>query len=268
MGTKFTIIKTGLWEVPRNEIIAPETPEIEAENRRLQIPGYCVLIDHPTLGKVLWDTGIAYDKDVTWLDEMKALYKFQEFYYLDEKLAELGLTVHDIDTVIVSHLHYDHSGNIKMFQNTKAGKNGVIISEAEAKQAFVKVNLDDKGYAYGYVKNEFLNLRGINYRLLEKDEKLADDVELIIQSGHTPGVIGLLVKTEKSGAYLFTSDAVYSKLNFGPPIVLPGICSDPESYKANIERLHKIVAKNNAQLFVGHDAKDFSTWNKSPMWYE
>ena len=155
-----------------------------------------------------------------------------------------------------------------MFQNTKAGQNGVIISEAEAKQAFVKVNLDDTGYAYGYVKNEFLNLRGIQYRLLEHDEALADDLFLFIQAGHTPGVIGMLVKTDKEGAFLFTSDAVYSKLNYGPPIVLPGICSDPDSYKANIEKLHKLADAHNAQLFVGHDTGDFNTWKQSPQWYE
>lgn len=111
-------------------------------------------------------------------------------------------------------------------------------------------------------------MRGINYRLLEKDEYLADDLFLFIQAGHTPGVIGLMVKTEKGGAYIFTSDAVYSKLNYGPPIVLPGICNDPVAYKANIERLHKLVDDNNAQLFVGHDTKDFNSWKHSPEWYE
>lgn len=267
MGTRFTIIKTALWEVPRNEIIAPETPEIAAENRKLQIPGYCVLIDHPKLGKVLYDTGIAFDKDISWREEQKALYNFQEFYYLDEKLAELGLTVNDIDLIVISHLHYDHGGNIKMFQNTKAGQNGIILSEPEAQQAFVKVNLDDTGFSYGYVKNEFMNLRGIKYNLLTEDTWLADDLFLFIQAGHTPGVLGMLVKTENEGNYIFTSDAVYSKLNYGPPIVLPGICSDPVSYKANIERLHKLSEEHNAELFVGHDTGDFNTWKLSPQWY-
>jgi glyoxylase-like metal-dependent hydrolase (beta-lactamase superfamily II) len=91
---------------------------------------------------------------------------------------------------------------------------------------------------------------------------------LFIQAGHTPGVIGMLIKTAKSGAYIFTSDAVYSLLNYGPPIVLPGICSDPDSYQKNIARLHQLVDDNKAQLFVGHDVEVFNTWKKSPQWYE
>jgi hypothetical protein len=52
---RLSIIETGLWDVPRNEIIAAETPEIYAENRRHKIPGFSVLIQDKKLGNVLWD---------------------------------------------------------------------------------------------------------------------------------------------------------------------------------------------------------------------
>jgi hypothetical protein len=58
---RLSIIETGLWDVPRNEIIAAETPEIYAENRRHKIPGFSVLIQDKKLGNVLWDTGITAD---------------------------------------------------------------------------------------------------------------------------------------------------------------------------------------------------------------
>lgn len=256
-----------LEDVPRNEIISPETPEIAAEQRRYAIIGYCVLIDHPVLGKVLYDTGCAYDWESSWNDTMKSLYHFVFINSLEDKLAELGLTPADIDLLIMSHLHYDHAGNLRLFQGTKAGK-GVVISSAEAAEAFVKVNLDDTGYSGAYWKPELSNLKGITYRPIDSDLRLADDLELFIQNGHTPGVIGLIIRTEENGAFIFTSDAVYSAQNYGPPVVLPGFCVNPEAYKANVERLRNLQDEYNAQIVFSHDVEDLVKWKKSPYFYE
>ena len=68
---KVSIIETGLWDVPRNEIIAAETPEIYAENRRHKIPGFSVLIKDDKVGTILWDTGITADWEVTWSNSSK-----------------------------------------------------------------------------------------------------------------------------------------------------------------------------------------------------
>lgn len=264
---KFTIIELGTWDVPRNEIIAPETPEIAAENRRHTIPGYAILIDHPEFGKILYDTGSADDWEETWNDTMKSSYTWHSKYPLTDKLAELGLTVNDIDMLIVSHLHYDHAGNIKLFNGTKAGKN-VIISKQEAQEAFVAVNLNNTGFSGAYWKCEFLEMDGIGYELIDKSVKLSDDLELFIQVGHTPGVIGLILKTEKDGNFIVTSDAIYSSKNFGPPIVLPGLCVDPVSYRANIEWVTKTSKALNAEVIFSHDVDNFKAYKKSPVWYE
>ena len=141
---KFTILETGLWDVPRNEIIAAETPEIYAENRRHTIPGFSVLIKDEKLGNILWDTGIAADWKETWPEQFLKDYSFHRLESLSEKLKEVGLTPADIDLLILSHLHYDHAGNIKLFKGTKAGAN-IMISEGEAHEAFVNVCMAPNG---------------------------------------------------------------------------------------------------------------------------
>ncbi len=262
---RFTMIESFQEYVPEDDIIKSATPEIKLENRRMLITGYCILVQHPTLGNVLYDCGVADDWETTWNDTMKELYSIVTFNSFAEKLRELGLTPDDIDILIISHLHYDHAGNIKQFQNTKAGKS-IIVSEADATEAFVKVNLDDTGYSGAYWKPEFLNLPGIGYRLLKEDTRLADDVELFIQRGHTPGVLGMVLYAE-SGTYIFTSDGIYSSRNYGPPVTLPGLCFDPDSYSDSVEKVRALQKQYGATVVFSHDVADIDAWRKSPFFY-
>lgn len=263
---KFTMIDTALWDVPRNEIIQAETPEIYKANLPLTIPGFVVLIQDEKIGNILWDTGIAVDWETTWPEQFFQDYSFHSFNRLDDKLAQLGLSVDQIDLLICSHLHYDHAGNVKLFRNTKAGQK-VLISEAEAHEAFVKTAMSPNGVSGAYFRNELI-MDGIGYQTISENMWLSDDIFLFIQRGHTPGVIGLLVKTEKNGYYMFPSDAVYSKLNFGPPVVLPGLCVDPDSYRKNVEYLQELQKKYDATIVFAHDTEDFKQWKLSPYCYE
>ena len=263
---KFTIIETALWDVPRNEIIQAETPEIYQANLPHTIPGFVVLIQDEKIGNILWDTGIAVDWETTWPDQFFRDYSFHSFHRLDDKLAELGLSTDQIDLLICSHLHYDHAGNVKLFQNTKAGQQ-ILISEAEAQEAFVKTAMSPNGVSGAYFRQELV-MDGIGYQTIHEDMWLSDDIFLFIQRGHTPGVIGLLIKTEENGYFLFPSDAVYSKLNYGPPVVLPGLCVDPDAYRANVEKLQQLQEKYDATIVFAHDTEDFKQWRLSPYVYQ
>lgn len=262
----FTMIETGLWDVPRNEIIQAETPEIFAENRRYMILGFSVLIRDRKLGNVLWDTGIAANWETDWPRQFKKDYTFHYLNNLKEKLTELQLDVEDIDLLICSHLHYDHAGNIRLFRDTKAGRR-ILISEAEAHEAFVKTAMRPDGVSGAYFRNEFI-MNGIGYQMISEDTWISDDIFLFVQRGHTPGVIGMLVKTEENGYFLFPSDAVYSRLNFGPPVVLPGLCVDPEAYRSNIGRLEQLRNQYHAKIVFSHDVEDFKQWKHSPYFYQ
>lgn len=263
---RFSILPISLWDVPRNEIIKAETPEIYAENRPYTIPGFVVLVQDKELGNVLFDTGIAVDWKETWPPQFFETYKFHEFARLTDRLAELDLAPEDMDMVVCSHLHYDHGGNVKLFAGTKAGKE-ILISSGEAHEAIVNSVIAADGVSGAYYRPEIV-VDGVGYELLHENRWISEDIFLFIQRGHTPGVIGMLVKTEKSGNFIFTSDGIYSPTNFGPPVVLPGLCADPENYAGNVEYVADLAKEYDAQIIFGHDVDDFERRRKSPEFYE
>lgn len=272
--TRFTLLHLADFDAYKDEHVTL-TPEEKIINEKNQIVWplncYAVLIQHPTLGNILYDTGIDADWQYRWPKNLASDYPVHQSWDLKEKLREVGLYPDDIDLLIISHLHFDHAGNLHMFRGTKAGQ-GILIQEAEARHAFMRANIFDPAKIEyrgdGYVRHEFNGLDGISFKLVDGDVKLADDLELLLLPGHTPGTMGLVVRTEESGTCIFPSDAIYNATNFGSPAVLPGMCARPEEYGSSIEKCREIAEKEHVTVFFSHDVNTFKTYKKSPEWYE
>ena len=272
--TRFMILDLADFDAYKEEhvTLTKEEEEINQKQRIVwPIPCYCVLVQHPVLGNVLFDTGIDDDYTVRWPENLFREYPVKRFHRLKDRLKEAGFYPDDIDQIILSHMHFDHAGNLRMFRGTRAGKN-IIIQEEEARHGFMLSNLYDcqeEKYRYdGYVRHEFNGLDGISFRVVSGDIKLAEDLELIHLPGHTPGTMGLVVRTSQFGTAIFPSDAVYNAFNYGPPVVLPGMCARPEVFAASIEKCRKIAEAEQAQIFFSHDVNTYKTYKKSPEWYE
>ena len=92
-------------------------------------------------------------------------------------------------------------------------------------------------------------------------------MELLHLPGHTPGTMGMVVRTETFGTAVFPSDAVYNAINYGPPAVLPGMCARPEEFGGSIETCRKLTEREKGTVFFSHDMAGYQTYKKSPEWY-
>lgn len=217
-----------------------------------------VLIQHPTLGNILYDTGSTPLHHTEHSKHVRENFPVTEFISIEDALAEKGLTPADIDILILSHLHFDHAGGLKYFAQTNAIKK-VIVSEGDLKQAYFDVMT---GVEIAYCRPLF-DVPGIQFTPINDTFQLAEDITLFVQKCHTPGVIGLMIKTENAGTVIMTGDTIYTRENY-EKLIPPGgdNSKSKDDFFANCERIKKMVEKENATIFFGHDESQVKEWNQ------
>ncbi len=144
---KISVLYLGRLECRKYHLI-----ECDDHNEMIKSPIMSVLIEHPILGNILYDTGNSPYYSTEYPASTLETYPVAEFISIEDALKEKGLTPADIDMIILSHLHFDHAGGLRYFTGTKAMKN-VVVSEAEFKNAFCQVMTGKPG-AYVIVTSD------------------------------------------------------------------------------------------------------------------
>ncbi|MCR5217491.1 MBL fold metallo-hydrolase [Treponema sp.] len=93
---------------------------------------------------------------------------------LIENAAHLGIDLSLIDTVILSHGHYDHSGGLMEF--ARLNKNAVIYMQSSAGEDHFAFDGPDKGYRYIGIDRDILSLPQV--KLIDGDLKIDEELSL------------------------------------------------------------------------------------------
>lgn len=229
---------------------------------KVKSPVSAVLIRHPQLGNNLYDTGNDDVWQCTYSEHIKEIYPVGKAVTITEALKKEGLQVNDIDILILSHMHFDHVGGLKFFQNTKAGKK-VIVPEEDLMEALFQVFVKDKEHSGAYLKELFYDLDGITFHPVSENVSLAEDLTLFVQKGHTPGLLGMKVHLQDTGTVIFCGDTVYTEEAYRRELPPGGdINNDSREFLQNLKRLKQMQSEGHAVLFFGHDAKQCEEWIK------
>lgn len=252
-------MKISVLHLGRLEFLKKHLVSCDSETEKIQCLIPAILIEHPTLGNVLYDTGNSPFYYSEYSQEILDNYPVTEFISIEQALAEKGLKPTDIDVLILSHLHFDHAGGLKYFVGTKAIRN-VVVAEGDLKDAFYHVMTGDEG---AYCKSLF-DIEGIRFRAINEEVALADDFILLLQQCHTPGVIGLILKTQTNGNIIVTSDTIYTRESFEKSIPPGGNNSKSQKdFFVNLDYIKKLQREYQATLFFGHDEQQIKEWSKN-----
>jgi glyoxylase-like metal-dependent hydrolase (beta-lactamase superfamily II) len=189
---------TWLLLAPGRAIRTRQNKHLPAE--WVDVPTHAVLVDTPD-GKLLWDTSCPRDWETHWaptgLQDFFPYEKVSDEEYLDSRLKQIGVAPGDIDYVVLSHLHFDHAGNVKLFKETNAR---LVCSAWEKEWAFGFDGPLGASYGPPAVAAAIVNNLEQFYSSVEKVRDVATEANATVVFGHDADQIQRL-RTAPEGSY-------------------------------------------------------------------
>lgn len=238
-GAMFGIIPKPLWEKTNP---ADEVNRVALATRNL------LLVSDSK--KILIDTGMGNK----WDEKSKAIYRIDDNLSIEGALKQKGFTPEEITDVILTHLHFDHTGGSTKYENEK-----LIPSFPNAQYYVQKQNFDwainpserDRG---SYLKENFEPLAKEGILNLLTSNQFDENISFEIINGHTFGQQMIKI-SDGSTTLLYCADL----LPFASHIRLPYIMAydlQPLVTLAEKKKYLQQALDENWILFFEHDSEN------------
>jgi len=225
----------------------------------------CFLIVHPK-GTLMWDTGQIPDAMVKEDGSATKQGAFTVTKRLLPQLAAVGYKPSDITYLGLSHYHTDHVANANAF----AGSTW-LVQEVERTAMFAPPKADSKAnVATAPDRTFFGQLEHSKTTLIkQQDHDVFGDGTVVLKfsPGHTPGHQSLFLKLKNTGPVLLSGDLYHYPEELTMKRI-PIIESNQQQTAKSREAIEAFVKKNNAQLWIQHDAARAAKWKMAPAFYE
>lgn len=222
-------------------------------HKPMRLADPCFLIKNPN-GWMIWDLGVG-DKYVDHPYENKQLgVSISAPLLLTAQLKQLGLTPNDIKFVGISHAHFDHTGNAKLFPHATW-----LVQQKE-------YNFMQEKPTSPAINDEVLSvLKTAPHKLLKGDYDIFGDGTVIILStpGHTPGHQSLEIKLSHQGLVILSGDLYHLRANYLFDQV-PSFNTSQTDTLASRKRIETILRGDRSQLIIQHDPSDFASLPQIP----
>lgn len=129
--------------------------------------------------------------------------KFNPRWSIIERIRQIGYKSADVDNVLMTHLHFDHTGGMKELAHAK-----FFVHAQEWKYA----NSDAANLAKGFSKQDYQALGNVKTFSLPEEKDLFGDGSIcaIDLRGHTPGQVGYRFKLANGEEVIHVGDAAYT----------------------------------------------------------
>jgi N-acyl homoserine lactone hydrolase len=222
----------------------------------IDIPVPTFLVEHPK-GLVLFDTGcapeVAVDAEGWWGVATKFLknIRFSQDQVVDQQVRRHGYKPSDVKYVIVSHLHLDHSGGLKLFPEAQ-----FLVMRGELPYAY----WPEAKARNAFIFNDLAPTRGFAWRELAGDTDIFGDgsVMMLKTAGHTPGECSLQVRL-KHESLVPTGDTIHIRPQL-ETLTAKHSDYDIAEASASIRRLRDLRDSGAARLGISHAPEDWAEY--------
>jgi glyoxylase-like metal-dependent hydrolase (beta-lactamase superfamily II) len=162
-----------------------------------------------------------------------------------EALRRIEIEAETVPTVILTHLHYDHTGNLEWFPDAE-----LVVQRSEL-EFWSGPEARHEQFAPLIEPEEIERIAAGRLRLIDGDAEIAPGIQAICVGGHSPGQTVLVVDTP-GGTAVIASDAVhyYEELELRRPFE---ILVDLRAMYLAYGTVAELAARPGAALLVGHD---------------
>ena len=187
--------------------------------------------------KILVDTGGTPPDGVKWQPYFRA-----ENESIDKALHDIGVSPEDIDIVILTHLHWDHASNNRLFPKVR-----FIVQQKE----YDYLTAPDPAAKAGYEPDLVLRTE---YELVDGDIDIIPGISVVLAPGHSMGMQCVVVET-RAGKYVLGGDLITLFENWeAEPHVPNGVFYDLNIMLESLEKINRI----NGTVLPGHDEEVFN----------
>lgn len=243
-------------------------------------PSLFALIEHPTAGSILFDTGYSarfFEETRQFPFRLYAMITPVLFQKEDSAVFQLqqhGIDPEAVQHIIVSHFHADHIGGLRDFPNAR------FLCFQSAYEA-VKSRLGMGAVLAGFLAN-LLPPDFEQRSLFVEDKKpvmlppeyapfttgfdLLEDGSLIAVElpGHATGQLGLFLTDTDNQTYFLIADACWLSRSYqefvAPHPIANLIFSNQHEYLATLEKIHNLHKQNPSIKIIPTHCSD--TWNQ------
>ena len=228
-----------------------------------------VLIRHPK-ATFLYDTGLASDIYLYFQEQSfffkNVLGKFSFEQSIASHLHNLSMKPHDLDFVLISHLHWDHVSGVPDLSNVPLRIHRVEYDAAhygllDANRSLVRSLLSDNPI-------ELFDCTGPAYEGFTTSHDLFGDgsIVLVPLPGHTAGNIGMLIRRANGSPLFLLGDAAWVAENYTRPstmhpFIWNTVTSDDATACQTLIDLHHFSRRHpEIPLIAMHDAQAQETF--------
>lgn len=252
-----------LWALEGGTLQDDRGKLVVGESGQVTLPCPSFLIEHER-GLVLMDTGLV----PATADDPMAVYgemgkelsvSLTHAQRIDRQIEALGFALTDVKHVIMSHLHWDHTGGMYLFPHAE-----FHVMSGELQYAHWPL---PAGPAYRL--EDITPTRGFKWNEIEGAElDFFGDGSLVIlhMPGHTPGNASLLVRL-RSRTILLAADSAHLRSGYLSDLPMPSDWNTLQSVQS-LRRLRQIARSHDAMVWILHDPEDWAEYKHAPEFYE